>query len=142
MKISYRAAATGAGAYTVLADEATATLGAAISGFLPRFTKNPQVDPLFRATGPFVADRGNGQWTLTFMVARQHASPDAAALFINTEAAIFGAIQNVDLKIEVGSQVNYLVNAALTGFEPDPHSDCSTFIRYGFTAASYTTTAP
>lgn len=142
MKIEYRTP-HGTGSYTTLADDASATLADKISGFTIPFSKSPQVEPLAGGTKPFVQDRGNATWTLGFVVDRQHASADAAALFIATESAIFGAVlTNFDLKITIGAQVMYLVRAALTGFVPRPLSDKSTLIQYSFVATNWTATAP
>lgn len=142
MKIEYRTPA-GSGSYTTLADDASATLADKISGFAPSFQKSPQVEPLAGGSAPFVQDRGNAVWQLSFVVDRVHATPDAAALFLATEAAIFGAvITNFDLKITVGAQVMYLVRAALTAFSPMPLSDKSSLIQYQFTATGWTSTAP
>lgn len=141
MKIEYRTPA-GTGSYTTLAEDG-ATLAASISGFTIPFQKSPQVEPLAGGTKPFVQDRGNAVWQLGFNVDRVHASPDAAALFVATEAAIFGGvITNFDLKITIGAQVMYLVRAALTNFNPRPLSDKSSLISYGFVATNWTATAP
>lgn len=141
MKIEYRTPA-GSGSYTTLAEDG-ATLDARISGFTIPFTKSPQVEPLAGGTAPFVQDRGNATWQLGFVVDRQHASADAAALFIATESAIFGAVlTNFDLKITIGAQVMYLVRGALTGFNPRPLSDKSSLIQYSFVATNWTATAP
>lgn len=141
MKIEYRQPA-GTGAYTTLADDASATLADKISGLLPKGAKSPQVEPLAGGAAPFVQDRGNQVWTLSFLVDRTHATPDAAALFLVTEAAIFAAVANFDLKITAGSQVVYLARCALTEFSPQPLSDKSTLITYAFVGKSFTTTAP
>lgn len=141
MKIEYRTPA-GTGSYTTLADDSSATLADKISAFLPRCTKSPQVTPLAGAANPFIADRGNQYWTLGFLVERTHASPDAAALFLTTEAALFDDVANYDLKITVGAQVLYLATAALTGFDPDPLSDKSSRVRYAFVGKTFNATAP
>jgi hypothetical protein len=141
MKISYTL--TGGTDYTMLADEANSGgLADAISGFQPRMVKSPQIEQLYQSQGVFVADRGNAQWTLSFSVARVHASADAAAEFIATHAAEFELIRNLDLKIEIGATTVYLTNCAVTEVSPDPHSDKSTFIRYSFVSDDYTTSAP
>lgn len=142
MKIEYRTPA-GSGSYSTLADDASATLADKISGFTIPFSKSPQVTPLAGGAKPFIQDRGNAIWTLSFMVDRVHATPDEAALFIATESAIFGAVlTNFDLKITIGSQVMYLVRAALTQFLPRPLSDKSSLIQYSFVATNWTATAP
>lgn len=142
MKIEYRTPA-GSGTYTVLADDASATTLDKISGFLPTVQKQPQVVPLAGSTTPFVQDRGNAVWQLSFVVDRQHASPDAAALFLATEAAIFGGVVgNFDLKVTIGAQVMYLVRAGLNQIQPLPLSDKSSVIQYGFTGSNWTATAP
>lgn len=140
MKIEYRTPA-GTGSYTTLAEDGDA-LAAAISGFAPALSKSPQVEGLAGSVLPFVQDRGNGVWQISFMVDRTHATPDASALFIATQAALFGVLTNFDLKVTIGAQVLYAVRAALTAFQPQPHSDKSSLIQYSFVAANWTTTAP
>lgn len=141
-KIEYRVAAVGAGDYTVLADESDATLAAKISGYQPKLTKAPYEAPGYGAPGITALDMGNQKWALGFGVARVHADEGAAVAFIATHAAAIGAIGNVDLKITTYVGVVYLVNAALVEFTPDPASDKSSFIHYGFVSGSYTGTAP
>lgn len=141
MKIEYRTPA-GTGSYTTLADDTSATLADKISAFAPRGAKSPQVEALAGAAAPFVQDRGNQVWTLSFLVDRTHASADAVALFLVTEAAIFSAVANLDLKITVGAQVVYLARCAMTAFDPHPLSDKSSQVVYSFVGKSFTTTAP
>lgn len=142
MKIEYRQTPS-ADTYTVLADDASVTLADKISGFTIPFSKSPQVDALAGGVSPFIQDRGNAVWNLSFVVDRVHATQDAAALFISTHAAIFGStITNFDLKVTIGAQVMYLVNAAITQYQPRPLSDKSSLIQYTFTAANWTNEAP
>ena len=131
MKIEYRAQVVGAGAYTVLADESVSTLAAAISGFHPHVSKSPMQSPAYGGAVPITEDMGNARWGLEFTVARVHASADAALLFILNELLKFPG--NVDLKITVGAQVNYLANTSLLSLDPEPASDQSSTIRYAFT---------
>lgn len=138
MKIEYRTA--GSGSYSVLADEAVATLAARITGFHPHVSKSPMQTPAYGAAVPITTDMGNARWQLEFSVDRVHASADAALLFIQAEPLKFAG--NVDLKITVGAQVTYLANTAFTELDPQPHSDQSTLIKYAFTGGNYTTTAP
>lgn len=141
MKIEYRTPA-GSGSYTTLAEDG-ATNAAAISGFLPSVAKQPQVAPLAGGAKPFVQNRGNAAWQLGFVVDRTHASPDAAALFVATEAATLGApLTNFDLKVTIGTQVLYLVRCVLTQLQPAPVSDKSSLIQYGFVGSDWTATAP
>lgn len=141
MKIEYRTPA-GTGSYTTLADDSSATLADKISRFLPACRKTPQVEALAGAAAPFLQDRGNQSWEISFLVERTHASPDAAALFITTEAAIFGGVANFDLKITQGAQVLYVTRCALTQFTPDQLSDKSSRIIYAFIGKSFNATAP
>jgi hypothetical protein len=141
VKIEYRTPA-GTGSYTTLAEDNDA-LAAAISGFTVPLQMQPQITPLAGGTKPFVQNRGNATWQLGFVVDRTHASADAAALFIATQAAIFGAVLgNFDFKITIGAQVMYFVRAALNTFNPAPLSDKSSLIQYGFTGTNWTSTAP
>lgn len=142
MKIEFRAAAVGAGSYTVLADESVSTLAAQISAYQPKLTASPAIEPGFGAGGIAAFDNGNDQWVVSFSVERVHATPDAALAFLASHPATFSALGNLDLKITVGTQVLYLPACALTEFTPDAHSDQSTKIRYAFVGGSYTTTAP
>jgi hypothetical protein len=141
MKIEYRTPA-GTGTYTTLADDSSATLADKISAFAPSCSKSPQVEPLAGGASPFIQDRGNQVWALSFLVERTHASADAALLFITTEATIFAAVANFDLKITQGAQVLYLTRCALTGFQPDPASDRSSRISYAFVGKTFNATAP
>lgn len=140
MKIEYRTPA-GAGSYTTLAEDGDA-LAAAISGFAPRCAKQPQVTPLAGGAAPFIQDRGNQFWDLSFVVDRTHASPDAAALYVTTQAAVFDDVANYDLKLTVGAQVLYLARAALTALQPAPLSDKSSLIQYAFVGKTFNATAP
>ena len=142
MKIEYRAAAAGNAPYTVLADESVAALAARISGYQPAMTSSPDEEPGFGAGGIAVFDNGNQKWRLAFVIERQHASPDAAGLFLAQHPLTFGTLGNLDLKITIAAQVIYFPACALTEFTPDPHSDQSTKIKYAFTGGSYTDTAP
>ena len=142
MKVEFRAAAVGAGAYTVLADESVSTLAASIGGYQPKLACTPQIEPGFGAAGIAAFDNGNDTWHVSFSVERVHASPDAALLFLSAHPATFSGLGNLDLKITVGSQVLYLPACAVTEFTPDPHSDQSTKCRYAFVGGSYTATAP
>ena len=140
MKIEYRSAQTGSGAYTVLADEGTSALGAAISGFHPHPSKSPMMVSGYAAPTVVAVDMGTVLWALEFMVERVHTSADAAAAFELAEAANFAG--NVDLKITIGAQVTYLVATALLTIDPGPRSDQSSQLKYSFTGGNYTTTAP
>lgn len=140
MKIEYRTPA-GSGSYTTLAEDGDA-LAAAISGFAPVKNGQPQLTPLAGATAPFIQERGNKFWTLSFVVDRTHASADAAALFLTTQAAIFDVVTNFDLKITQGAQVLYLARCCNTGFQPAPLSDKSSLIQYQFVGKTFNATAP
>jgi len=86
----------------------------------------------------FVADRGNGVWTLKFNVDRIHASAATAVSFVATHAAVFAGYQaSIDLQITVGATVLHLLGAALTALTPAPQSDQSSFFSYEFTGPSY-----
>ena len=139
-KIEFRAA--GVGDYSILADETVATLAAKISGYCPKMSKQPQEEPGFGAPGVAVFDTGNQKWSLNFTVARAHDDEGAAVAFIATHAAAIGAIGNLDLKITTYTGVVYMPNCALVEFSPEPASDKSTTIRYGFTGGVYTATDP
>ena len=84
--------------------------------------------------------RGNRFWTLPFTVSRQHASPEAAAAFLDTHAAALP--DAIDLKIVQGATTTYLAAAVLTSLDPDEPTGRSTVIRYQFTGPNYTETAP
>ncbi len=153
MKIEYRkpaAAGGGSGGYTVIADDASASLGDRISAYKPSYSSSPSVTPLFMSGKVDVRDLGNGQWKLSFSVHRAHASAAAALIFLATHAAEFdatallaaGKLGNMDLRVSVGSQFVYMASAAIVGFDPDAHSDQSTFCTYQFVGGSYSTTAP
>lgn len=138
-KIEFRVTGSG-GSYATLADESVVGgTGDRISGYQPRMTKEvQQVNLAFRDYG-FNQDRGNQNWVLNFTVDRQHASVDAAFDFISDNASFFSGQQNYDLKITTGATVIYMDNASLTNFDPDPHSDQSSKIRYTFIGSRYTT---
>ena len=142
MKIAYRAATVGGGAYTTLADESAPTLAEKISGYQPVMTGGAQEEPGFGAAGVAVFDNGNKKWKLGFSVERLHATPDAAAQFLATHPLTFAALGNLDLQITVGAAVLYFPGCAATEFTPDPHSDQSTKCRYSFSGGIYTLTAP
>lgn len=139
MKVEYRSPA-GTGSYSVLADEATATLAAAISGFQPGYTKSPMVVAGYGAAVQSGLDLGQASYTLAFSVDRVHASAAAAVKFVLDEMLKFRA--DLDLKITVGAQVTYYAAGICTQCAPEPHSDQSTKIRYAFSSGNYTTTAP
>jgi hypothetical protein len=136
MKISYRTAAVGAGAYTVLGDESDRT--ATIRDYQPQMEGIAQVNPLFRSAKQFVADRKNRVWKLSFIIERTHASLGAAVDFLATHPAALPS--NVDLKIEQGATVLYLVKAVMVAFQPMPRG-LSTACGYAY-VGDYTTTAP
>lgn len=142
LSISYRVAAIGGAGWLVLANSIAPTLAEAISGYQPQLSKSPQEEPGFGAAGIAVYDNGNQKWKLGFIVERTHASPDAALQFLSLHAAGFGAAGNLDLQIIVGAVTVYFPACAVTEFTPDPHSDQSTRIKYGFVGGSYTLTAP
>ena len=143
-KIEYRAAGTGT--YTTLADESptatTAALAERITGLCPKLRASPQIQPGYGAAGVTVFDRGNRQWDLSFTVERVHADEGAAALFLATHPLDFTTLGNLDLKLTTTERVTYLAACAVTEYTPDPHSDQSTRIRYGFTSGNYTNTEP
>ena len=145
MKIEYRTA--GAGGYLTLADTAATTLDV-ISGYKPSMAKQPQQENLFLAAVPFTADLGNARWSLSFQADRQHASASAAQTFLATHAAALavtmapGKLFDLRVTLDDGTTKVYLAAAALAGFDPDPHSDQSTIVRYSFSGGSYQNTAP
>jgi len=147
MKIEFRVRYTGPagtmGSFGPLVDEApTSSLLETISAYRATPRKQPQIVPRFRATAPFIQDRGNRSWEVSFTVDRQHQSPAAAALFLAEHPLIFGDGSNIDLKITIGGTVLFLGNAALSNFEPQPHSDQSSLTNYTFVGQTYTTTEP
>ena len=146
MKIEYRTPSGGAGAYTVLADDSTTSAPVSrISGYKPSLRAAPIKVPLALALGQAFASfvRGaEGDFTISFAVDRQHATPDDALLFLQAHPAVFAFAAQFDLKITVGAQVVYFPACAITQLDPDPHSDLHTFIRYSFVGGSYTTIAP
>jgi len=141
-KIEYRAAATGGAAYTTLADEGSPTLAGKITGYQPKLAKSPFVQSGYGAAGITALDMGNQKWTLNFAIARQHGDEGAAVAFISTHAAALAALGNLDLRITTYTGIVYLPACALTEFSPDPASDQSSMIHYGFIGGNYTTTAP
>lgn len=142
MKIDYKLRTGGVGSWTALADDASATLLDKISGFRAVPSKQPEVVPLVRSEAPFIADRGNRLWAVSFLVDRSHATPDAAALFCATHPLIFENQLNLDLRITVGGQVLYLSDAAVAGCEPAGQSDKSTLFNYAFIGRQYGTAVP
>lgn len=141
MKIEYRTP-NGSGSYTTLAEDGD-SLAAAISNFRPRkLGGTTQIEPLAGGSAPFIQQRGNHAWEISFLVDRTHATPAAAALFLTTEATIFTVLTNFDLKITQGAQVLYLAGAAHTTFDPAMLSDKSTQIIYAFTGKTFNATAP
>ncbi|HXI73451.1 MAG TPA: hypothetical protein VNN22_24170 [Verrucomicrobiae bacterium] len=142
MKIEYRAAGNGVGGWTVLADESVAALGARISGFQPKSVSQPAIEPGFGAGGVAVYDNGNDTWTVSFLIERQHASPDSAVTFLAAHPAMFSTLGNLDLKITQGGSITYMAAVARTEFTPDPASDQSTRCRYAFVGGSYSINAP
>lgn len=146
MKIEYRTPSGGAGTYTTLADDSTTTgTVSRISAYKPSLHATPIKVPLALSLGQAFASfiRGaEGSYTLSFIVDRQHASADAALLFLQQHPAVFAIAGQFDLKITVGAQVVYLPACAIEMIDPDEHSDQHTLIRYSFVGGSYTTTAP
>jgi hypothetical protein len=143
MKIEYRQhGAPVAIGWATLADDASASTLDKISGFQPVPQKQPQVVPLVRSAAPFIADRGNRAWSVSFVVDRQHATPAAAALFCSTHPLLFGDNYNVDLKITIDTQILYLHDAAVVNFQPAPHSDKSTLCAYSFLGKQYNASVP
>lgn len=123
----------------MLADDAVREF---ITAFQPQISNVLQVEPLFESAGAFVKARGNRQCNLSFGVSREHADDATALEFLATHATTFDSLSNVDLKIEVGAKITYLVNAVIQSIVADPQNGRSTFIRYAFVSASYTTIAP
>ncbi len=139
MKIEYRTPA-GSGSYSTLADETDATLQPRIRGFQPAMVMAAQVEDLFQGANVKVFNRGNARWQMRFTIERVHASADAAAAYLSSHAAIFsGATPGAqfDIKVTVGATALTLAKAALTEFQPDPHSDLSTTISYAFIGETY-----
>lgn len=134
MKIGYRA--QGTGTYTTLGDDSTSDL---VSGFLPKMSGEPQVRPLAFAANASVLARGNRKWSIEGIVEKVHASLDAAAAFIQSQAAAIPDF--VDLQITEGATVIYATPAVLVAFEPVVNG-ASSRTKYGFVAATITTTAP
>jgi hypothetical protein len=141
VKISYRTPA-GSGGWQTLAEDGASPLLDSISGFKPDLSKNPQVDPLAFSVAPFVRDVGNGTWTVSFNVDRQHSTADDALAFLQSHADAMNQLANVDLAFLVGAKTTYMPACALTRFSPDPHSDQSTRCQYSFTGGTYTSTSP
>ncbi len=153
MKIEFRKPAATGGGYVTLADEADVSSGSTqdrITAYQPGYSSSPSITPLFLSGQVNVQDLGNGQWSLSFGVARQHANAGAALQFLAAHGTVFdsedalmnGLLGNMDLRISVDGQFVYMAAAALTGFKPDPHSDRSTFCVYSFAGSTYRTTAP
>lgn len=130
----------------MLADEDTpAATQDKISGYHATFNGRPETVPLPVGTGQPVATfvyLREGIWNVGFMVDRQHASPDAAFAFVQQQAILLGATGQLDLQIIVGAQNLYLPASSLTAFDPEPHSDLHSFIKYAFAGGTYTTVAP
>ena len=76
------------------------------------------------------------------VVRHQRGDEGAAVAFISTHAAALAALGNLDLRITTYTGIVYLPACALTEFSPDPASDQSSMIHYGFIGGNYTTTAP
>lgn len=74
-----------------------------------------QVSPLFRATSPMVAGRGNVTGVFSFGSTKSHASLDAAAQFFADEYARLGEMG--ELKMTVTSKVVTFANALLQGVD-------------------------
>jgi hypothetical protein len=139
MEVDYRTAGTGS--YSVLfKDGDSSNLYSVHTEWRLNMRPIEQVEPLYGAANIFVRDAGNRQWNLSFAVTRQHASPDAALLYLSTHAAALP--NNVDLQITQGADTIYLVNALMTSFEPEEPTGLSTTIRYQFVSPNLTTTAP
>lgn len=144
MKISFRPAQTGGAAstYSVLADESNPTLQEKISQYQAAASKNPMEVPGYQSASVLVLDLGNVKWKLGFIIERVHATPDAALAFIVQQQAAVAGIGAVDLAITVGAQTDYFPACVVTEFTPEPHSDQSSKIKYGFAGANYSLTAP
>ena len=134
MKIGYRT--QGAGLYTTLADDSAGDL---IVGFKPRLAGVPQAEALFRASTIFLAARGNRQWQLAGTVTKAHASADAAAAFLQSQAAALADF--LDLQLTQGATVIYYTPVVFTGFEPALQG-ASSVITYTFLCGTLTTVAP
>lgn len=146
MKIEYRTPSGGAGAYTELADDSLTTgTQSRISGYKPSLRASPIKVPLALSLGQAFASfvRGaEGDFSISFLVERQHGTADAALLFLQTHPTAFAIADQFDLKITVGAQVVYFPACAITSLDPDEHSDQSTRVRYTFVGGTYTTIAP
>ena len=134
MQISFRA--QGTGGYTVLGDDAA---GGLITGFLPRMTGIPQVTPLFRATTPLIAARGNRSWELKGSIDTDNGTEDASVDFIRSQALAIPDF--VDIKIVDGGTTWYLTPAVFIGFEPIVQGRSSR-IAYTFVGGKVTSVAP
>ncbi len=147
MKIEYRQP-VGTGTWTVLADEAFTGSGSTldkITGYKPHLTSSPSITPLYGQGRALVQDLGGGKWEISFGVHRVHGTAANALKFLVIHGTIFdasdplgiGGLGNMDLRITVDSQIVYVQAAALQSFEPDEHSDQSTFCKYSFVSGGY-----
>jgi hypothetical protein len=127
MKITWRTA--GGGSYSAtLADDANRLF---VSTFLPRMSDSVQVDGLFRSANAQVKARGNRRWSLAIVVEKEHASVDAATVFLASDPAAVSSLILVDLKVEGGASPIYYANCKLTGYTP-VQTGKSTSVRYEF----------
>lgn len=143
MTISYRTP-PGSGVWTVLASEENPEDGLAekISGYQATGKKQPFESPAYGQPTGITQDMGNLQVALSFFVDRMHGTADAALQFINMEALRMSAAGNFDVQILVGSETVWLANTVWTEMTPDPASDQSSRIKYGFTGGLYTDEEP
>lgn len=154
MQINYRAATVGSGtAYTTFADDLNIISPRTIPDLIdyqpPSFKTLEQIEPLAGGTQQFVANRGNGLWTMLVPIRMWYGTAIAARQAVPGLAAIWN-IGNVDVQILDASAADavYLPAASLGTFAPvtsGPHGG-QTGVALSFilhiTGPNFTTTAP
>lgn len=127
----------GGGSYAALVDPALLPI---FTNWMPKMTALAQEEMVYGGENYAVYARGNRKWVMRTEIVTNHASPDAALLYVPIQADSIA--DQVDIKITEGASSIYLVAAVLTDYDPDEYSGKSNRIRYSFVSGKLTSAAP
>ena len=126
--------ATGGSTWATLADDAT---GDHPLDFVPTLSRQQQVEPLVRATTPYLGPGYNAAWQLAIRVIKTHADQKTAREYLVSQATALAAA--VDIKVTHGATTtSKWTNCILTSYTPSLEN-VTTVISYQFSCASAAT---
>lgn len=141
MKIAIRAATTGSGVYTTIAD---GTVGNLVDFQPPTMTKEPYVVNGYGADNKRVIDMGNAVWHAGAQIRKWYASELLARQAIATIGATLSGQIDVMITEDDDTGATYLPNCSCVEFSPNSDGQTGITIHYNlkFVGPNYTTTAP